>query len=145
MAAGQTWTVTVQSQFTGYNGFLDGPGMPASQNSKNYPNGCVFAMNTAFQNALAGQPGWAKWLEGVVGAIAVIGISFVTFGLPEEVEAEILVDAEAEAIADGAVDGPIAADANAAGFQYGGWYDVQYFHEDTMNWIRRGWGDRIYF
>jgi hypothetical protein len=129
MAAGQTWTIYAQSQTTGYNGFLDGPGMPGSQNSNKYPNGCVFAMNTAFQNWIANQPGWAKWLEAAVGVAALIGISFLTFGLPEEAEAGILAEAEGDAL----VDGPIEADANAAGFQYGGWYEGEF--DGTV----RGW------
>lgn len=85
--AGQTWTITVQGQFTGYNGFLDSPSvanMPSSKNSKKYPNGCVFAMNTAFQNWLAGQPGWAKWIEAAVGTAILVGISFATFGLADD-------------------------------------------------------------
>ncbi len=55
--------------------------MPASQNSNKYPNGCVFAMGTAFQNWVADQPAWAKWLEGVVGAA--IGIALAVFVGPE--------------------------------------------------------------
>jgi hypothetical protein len=103
--------------------------MPGSQNSNKYPNGCVFAMNTAFQNWIANQPGWAKWLEAAVGVAALIGISFLTFGLPEEAEAGILAEAEGDAL----VDGPIEADANAAGFQYGGWYEGEF--DGTV----RGW------
>lgn len=81
MAAGQTWTIYAQNQSSGYNGFLDGPGMPTSQNSSKYPNGCVFAMGTSFQNWVADQPAWAKWLEGVVGAA--IGIALAVFAGPE--------------------------------------------------------------
>jgi hypothetical protein len=101
MAAGQTWTIYAQNQTTGYNGFLDGPGMPGSQNSNKYPNGCVFAMNTAFQNWIANQPGWAKWLEGVVGAA--IGIALAVFAGPEVV-AWALEDAVDEEIASGATE-----------------------------------------
>jgi hypothetical protein len=117
--------------------------MPASQNSKNYPNGCVFAMNTAFQNWLAGQPGWAKWLEGIAAAIAVIGISLVTFGLPEEVGGELLVDAETDEL----VDGPIEADANAAGWE-GGWNDgewegrVREWEGEGQGWMGGDYGVR---
>ncbi|MCF7968555.1 MAG: hypothetical protein K9K68_05265 [Methylococcaceae bacterium] len=81
MAAGQTWTIYAQNQSSGYNGFLDGPGMPASQNSNKYPNGCVFAMGTAFQDWVADQPAWAKWLEAVVGVA--IGIALAVFAAPE--------------------------------------------------------------
>jgi hypothetical protein len=98
MAAGQTWTMYAQSQTTGYNGFLDGPGMPGSQNSSKYPNGCVFAMNTAFQNWIANQPGWAKWLEGAVGAA--IGIALAVFAGPEIV-AWAAEDAVDDVLADG--------------------------------------------
>lgn len=93
MAPGQTWTITAQGQVTGYNGFLDSPqvsNMPASQNSGKYPNGCVFAMNTSFQNWVADQPGWAKWLEGIAGALAIVGISFLTFGAPEDIGAVVV-------------------------------------------------------
>jgi hypothetical protein len=101
MAAGQTWTMYAQNQVTGYNGFLDGPGMPASQNSSKYPNGCVFAMNTAFQNWVANQPAWAKWLEAVVGAA--IGIALVVFAGPEVV-AWATEEAVDDVIADGSAE-----------------------------------------
>lgn len=38
-------------------------------------------MGTAFQNWVADQPAWAKWLEGVVGAA--IGIALAVFAGPE--------------------------------------------------------------
>ena len=132
LAAGQTWTMTVQSQFTGYNGFMDSPqvsNMPASKNSKQYPNGCVFAMNTAFQNWLAGQPGWAKWLEAAIGTAIIIGVSFLTFGAPEDVAAAVVIDGAEEVGADAAVDASIEAAAEYTG----GW--------DGSGWLRevRGW------
>ena len=93
--------------------------MPASQNSKKYPNGCVFAMNTAFQNWLAGQPGWAKWLEVAVGAAILVGVSFATFGAPEDAAAVIAADAADEAATDAALDVVVE---NEAGY-VGGWYN----------------------
>jgi hypothetical protein len=113
--------------------------MPASQNSKKYPNGCVFAMNTAFQNWLAGQPGWAKWLEGIVGAIALIGISFLTLGLPEDVGAALAADA-AEGAAEAGVDDSIAAAAEDAGWE-GGWNDGEW-EGRVREWEGEGQGWR---
>lgn len=62
MTSGSQWTVYLQEQTTGYNAFLDGPNMPASKNSKKYPNGCVFAVQTEFDNDIAslGIVGWLK-------------------------------------------------------------------------------------
>lgn len=62
MTSGSRWTVYLQKQTTGYNAFLDGPNMPASKKSKKYPNGCVFAVQTEFDNAIAslGIGGWLK-------------------------------------------------------------------------------------
>jgi hypothetical protein len=140
MVAGQTWTITVQSQFTGYNGFLDSPqvsNMPASQNAKNYPNGCVFAMNTAFQNWIADQPGWAKWLEGVVGTAALIGLTFLTFGAPEEVGAVLAADA-AEGAAEAGVDDSIAAAAEEAGWE-GGWENGNVNNIRGWRGVGQGW------
>jgi hypothetical protein len=104
MAAGQTWTIYAQNQSSGYNGFLDGPGMPASQNSNKYPNGCVFAMGTAFQDWVADQPAWAKWLEAVVGVA--IGIALAVFAAPE-----LAAWWAGEAAAD-AIDGAVVAEVS---------------------------------
>jgi hypothetical protein len=144
IAPGQTWTITVQSQFTGYNGFMDGPGMPESKNSNKYPNGCVFAMNTAFQNWLAGQPGWAKWLEAIVGTTIIVGVSFLTFGAPEEVGAVLAADAAEEAAADG-VDAVIEEEASSAGWYNG---DEPYIRnwQPTIMWFGENpeWVDGYY-
>jgi hypothetical protein len=143
MAAGQTWTMTVQSQFTGYNGFLDSPqvsNMPASQNSDKYPNGCVFAMNTAFQNWLAGQPGWAKWLEVAVGVAAIVGISFLTFGAPEDAAAVIAADATEEVATDAALDVVVENEAGYVGGWYNDWgiLDVKAWTGEGAGWLP-GW------
>lgn len=98
MSAGQTWTIYAQGQITGYNGFLDGPGMPTSQNSSKYPNGCVFAIQTAFDNWVANQPGWAKWVEGVVGAV--IGIALIAFLAPEAAAGDALAEVTEELVDD---------------------------------------------
>ena len=64
MTSGSQWTVYLQEQTTGYNAFLDGPNMPASKKSKKYPNGCVFAVQTEFDNDISnlGIVGWFKVL-----------------------------------------------------------------------------------
>jgi hypothetical protein len=140
VAAGQTWTITVQPQFTGYNGFLDSPqvsNMPPSQNSSKYPNGCVFALNTNFQNNLAGQPTWLKWFEGIAAAVAIVGISFLTFGLPEEVGAVIVADAAEEAA------GLDLVIVNEAGFGGAGWFTETGFISELQVWEEAGYGQRM--
>lgn len=119
MEAGQTWTMTIQARAdSAYNGFLYSAQVPNLQTSaKNQLQGCVFGLYTKFGTALSGQPGWAKWLEAAIGAVAIVGISLVTFGAPEEaagIATAAAEAAEAGAAAEAGVDAVVVEEAVAA-------------------------------
>jgi len=92
MAAGQTWTMTIQSRTdSAFNGYLYSPQVPNLQSlvGKQKTPGCVFGLYTKFGTGLSGQPGWLKWLEAAIGVIALVAVSFVDFGVPEDIAAII--------------------------------------------------------
>jgi hypothetical protein len=117
MEAGQTWTMTIQARAdSAYNGFLYSAQVPNLQMSaKNQLKGCVFGLYTKFGTALSGQPGWAKWLEAAIGAVAIVGISLVTFGAPEDAAAIAAAADEAAAAGEAAEAGVDAVVAEEAG------------------------------
>ena len=79
---GSEWSVTFKKKGAGYNGFLDGPDMPAAS-KKNDPNGCSFQMGTAFQNWFANNPVWG-WLAVVAAAVVAVAIVLVAWpAIPE--------------------------------------------------------------
>lgn len=107
MVAGQSWTMTIQARpDSAFNGVLYSPQVSNLQKSNGKGNllGCVFGVYTKFGNALSVQPGWAKWLEAAIGVAILVGVSFVTFGAPEELAETIaLEEAGADVIAEGGI------------------------------------------
>lgn len=112
MTPGTTWTITIQNQTTGYNAFLDSVSVnnqwsyawSKGQQKGKYPKGCVFAIQTAFDNWVANTP---TWLEVVVAVVVIVAITIATGG--GDVIAALLWGTEAGA--DAALDA--AADAAA--------------------------------
>ena len=129
MAAGQTWTMTIQSRGdSAFNGYLYSPQVPNLQlmTSKQKTPGCAFGLYTKFGTWFADQPGWAKWLEAAIGAILLVCVSLVDFGAPEEIAAIVAADEAVVAggAAEAGVDAIVVEEVNA--FELGAWTDADY-------------------
>ena len=96
---GTEWTVTIQNSLNGWNGWLDGPGMPET---KKNPPGCNFDILTSFGMWFANMS-VVGWLEVALVTAAVV-VAVVAVGWALFPVAEIAADGAVEATVDVTVD-----------------------------------------
>lgn len=89
MTPGSEWTVYIKQQITGYNALLANPNMPKAKKDRwakhSAKNGCVFAIQTKFDNAIANL-GVGEWIMIILGSVllaaaAVIGLFIAAEGI----------------------------------------------------------------
>ena len=117
MTPGSEWTIYIKQQLTGYNALLANPNMPKAKKDRwakhSAKNGCVFAIQTKFDNSIASM-GVADWIAVAIGSAIII------VGLVIAAGAEIVVTGVLFAAAMGIAGGMLITLAVINGFEKSG-------------------------